>query len=707
MKKQRTRKLLIVVIVLIIYFGFVGYLWQKKQQEIRSGATAATSIFFTPSSTQATPLSKNVSDTFSLDVMLMPGTNYVSFLELDVQYDPTKLTLDQTSPIALNTQAFPQTLEGPAITQGQLRIKVGIGSDPTRAIQQVTKIATLQFKALAPTGGSATVIKIGNQTTALSISASDQSTENILASTTPVFVTIGGSGPTVTPLPSLTPLACNQTTASADLMLLLDSSGSMNAKANTNDATTKFASAQGAAKLFVDQFNTSPDVRIGLRSFTSTQATMVQVVDQALTADKPTVKTAIDKLKTSDGGTCLECAIKQAEAHLAAAYRPGVKLAFVLLTDGKANATVAKPFRTDSDPGTVAAEKAASDAVAAIYARYKPTIYVVGLGSDVNTDFLKQIAITTGGKYYFPLSSDDLNAIYADISKSIAKGSVSGTVFHDANTNALFDATEAKLSGWTVQAIDPVNRAVYARVTSGSQGDYILDNLCNGNSYQIEILNQSGWLQTTPKNPSTYLVPISKASVVAGKNFGMNESPKTIVSYTVFLHGIGNSGDNTNPDKFDFSNKSPKNPQKPIEISLYDSNDELATTLTGTMDYASPSGKFTGSVELNNGNISNANYIVRVASERHLRKRVEDLQTITIGKTNILTPVTLTTGDTDNNNKLNILDYNMIIGCYHDTSPAKNCTPTQQVRADTDDDGKVNQTDYNLFLRELTVQNGD
>ena len=708
MKKQRNRKLLIVGIVLLLYLGFVGVLWQKKQQEIRTGATSSTTLFFSPTTSQATPITKKVNDTFSLDVMLMPGTNIVSFTALDIQYDASKVALDQTLPIAVNTQAFPQTLEGPAITPGQLKVQLSIGSDPTNAVQQVTKVATLKFKALASTGSTPTKISIGTQSSALSIASGDSSNENVLGSSSPAYIAISGTGgPVVSPLPTLTPLVCSPSNASADVMLLLDSSGSMNAKASANDKTTKFAAAQGAAKLFADQFASSPEVRIGLRSFTSTQLTMQKIVDQALTTDRTVIKTAIDGLKTSDGGTCIECAIKQAEAHLTASARPGVKQAFVLLTDGKANATVINPYRSDTDPGTAASEQAATQAVLSVYAKFKPTIYVIGLGSDVNTAFLKQIALTTGGKYYFPLSSDDLNAIYQDISKTITKGAVSGTVFRDANANAVFDSTEEKLSGWTVQAVDPTNHAVYSRTTSGVQGEYLLDNLCNGNSYQIEMLQQSGWKQTLPTDPTMYPVTIDKGTVITNKNFGVNEIPKTTFTYSVFLHGIGNSGDNTNPNEFDFSNKSPHHPAKSVEISFYDSDNQLTTSVTGVMQYASASGNFLGSVEAPTELFQNGNYIVKVTSDRYLRKRLEDLQGVTVGKGNVLSPATLTTGDTDISNSLNILDYNTIIGCYQDTSPARNCNATKKVQADIDDDGAVNQTDYNLFLRELTVQNGD
>jgi hypothetical protein len=48
----------------------------------------------------------------------------------------------------------------------------------------------------------------------------------------------------------------------------------------------------------------------------------------------------------------------------------------------------------------------------------------------------------------------------------------------------------------------------------------------------------------------------------------------------------------------------------------------------------------------------------------------------------------------------------LLIGCYSDFSPAKSCTSANKLLTDLNDDGNVNQTDYNLFLREISVQNG-
>ena len=77
-------------------------------------------------------------------------------------------------------------------------------------------------------------------------------------------------------------------------------------------------------------------------------------------------------------------------------------------------------------------------------------------------------------------------------------------------------------------------------------------------------------------------------------------------------------------------------------------------------------------------------------------------------------------GDTNGDNALNILDYNAFLDCgygvlnplpindansYFNKKICQNHPPTENI--DIEDNGLVNSYDYNLFLRELSVQNGD
>jgi hypothetical protein len=175
----------------------------RKTQETRSHASGSTSLLFTPASTASTPLQKNVGDIISVDLMVNPGTNLVTFVRFQISYDPTKLQ-PTDNPFTLNTTAFPIAVEGPVVGNGTIAESVSIGSDPTKAITTVTKIGTLNFKALAPTNGTATIASFTSLSQALSAGQTEQAGENVLSTTTPAYIVIGGNANTT---PAITPIA--------------------------------------------------------------------------------------------------------------------------------------------------------------------------------------------------------------------------------------------------------------------------------------------------------------------------------------------------------------------------------------------------------------------------------------------------------------------------------------------------------------------
>ena len=132
-------------------------------------------------------------------------------------------------------------------------------------------------------------------------------------------------------------------------------------------------------------------------------------------------------------------------------------------------------------------------------------------------------------------------------------------------------------------------------------------------------------------------------------------------------------------------------------------------TGTGKVTYNEKDGNYTGTITITPNTFVTGKYSLKVKIDKHLRRLMEGTQTITAGKHNTdLPPVNLVTGDIDNNNALNILDYNMLLECYSDLAEAANCsTPGKKQSTDINDDGPVNQIDYNLFLREIATQPGE
>lgn len=173
----------------------------------------------------------------------------------------------------------------------------------------------------------------------------------------------------------------------------------------------------------------------------------------------------------------------------------------------------------------------------------------------------------------------------------------------------------------------------------------------------------------------------------------------TSLRLSLRLHGIGSGGDNVNPSSL--GNFSPAHPVRTATVSLYDVHNQLVVNQVGNVSFDAPSGTFIGNVDLGTSFVTGS-YTVKVKADQYLRTLIPGIQTITANQSNILPSVALVTGDTNNDNQVNIVDYNMIVGCYSDLQAPVDCAGTNNLLADITDDGHVNQFDYNLFLRELT-----
>src|SRR5262249_6792261 len=122
------------IVVLLAGIPLTLYLLQK-QQEVRSRAEKSTTISFSPDSSATNPIQKQIGDSIPLDVMVNPGTNQVTFVKLEVQYDPDKLATMGATTVQVNTSAFPGQGEGPIYSPGKITFTINVGPDPTKVIQ--------------------------------------------------------------------------------------------------------------------------------------------------------------------------------------------------------------------------------------------------------------------------------------------------------------------------------------------------------------------------------------------------------------------------------------------------------------------------------------------------------------------------------------------------------------------------------------------
>jgi hypothetical protein len=156
----------------------------RRLQVLRGSAAPTTTLAIEPNTVTANTCQNPI----TMDVFVDPDKNLVSIVDMYVVYDATKLELTKINP---NKTSFPLTLRGPNYASGKANISLSIGSDVTRAIQQKTKVATLEFKPLAATSGGPVTVSLDKaQTRVFSLSKTDEAGENVLLNTLDTAVTI-------------------------------------------------------------------------------------------------------------------------------------------------------------------------------------------------------------------------------------------------------------------------------------------------------------------------------------------------------------------------------------------------------------------------------------------------------------------------------------------------------------------------------------
>jgi hypothetical protein len=181
----------------------------------------------------------------------------------------------------------------------------------------------------------------------------------------------------------------------------------------------------------------------------------------------------------------------------------------------------------------------------------------------------------------------------------------------------------------------------------------------------------------------------------------------TLVSLDITLHAIGAGGDNSNQTGGG-GNQNPMHPQRDLTVQIINTSNQLVLEKTGKITLNPSTGHLMGTIDLGTS-LQTGTYIVKVKSPFYLRRQAKVLQTITSGQANTITPFTLIAADIDNNDQIDLFDYQILSNCYSDFTTANptTCSPDQKIAADINDDGKVNFIDLNYFIRELAVQAGD
>lgn len=181
------RKLIILLSTVLFILAIpVSAIVNHQTSNAVSPAVASTTLSFSQAAIAANP-----GDSISSDVIMNPGQNSVSYINLVINYDSSVIT-PTANGIVANSTAFPVTLAGPtyntcSATSCTMSVELSIGSNPTKAITQQTTVATVNFTAVA--NGTT---QLGFTTTqVLSTGPSDSPNENVLLTGTASTVTIG------------------------------------------------------------------------------------------------------------------------------------------------------------------------------------------------------------------------------------------------------------------------------------------------------------------------------------------------------------------------------------------------------------------------------------------------------------------------------------------------------------------------------------
>lgn len=168
----------------------------RQQTDLRSKAAPSTNLSFQPATAEI-----GLGETATFDIFVDPGQNVVSILDMTISVDPDVFEIVS---LERNETAFPVSLKGPDITGGTVTMAMTTSNDVTRAIQTLTKAATLTVKSKALTTAPSIIKFDTPPSQAYSIANADGETENVLQGGATASVTVT-DGVTATTSPTPTP----------------------------------------------------------------------------------------------------------------------------------------------------------------------------------------------------------------------------------------------------------------------------------------------------------------------------------------------------------------------------------------------------------------------------------------------------------------------------------------------------------------------
>lgn len=194
-------------------------------------------------------------------------------------------------------------------------------------------------------------------------------------------------------------------------------------------------------------------------------------------------------------------------------------------------------------------------------------------------------------------------------------------------------------------------------------------------------------IQQTSNIRTKAYTPTLKATPTTVTGFTPNPLDMQL-SISAKITGIGNGG-----------NRDPRHFTRNVVVEIYDMKNQMVKQGYGYIVY-DRTNLFRGIIHF--GPVENSTYFIKILSPHMLKAAViPTFQVLDSGKVNILPQVTLVQGDINDDNIVNITDYNISLACFQD----KQCQSKELI--DFNDDGLANVIDYNILLQDYWESKGD
>ncbi len=289
--------------------------------------------------------------------------------------------------------------------------------------------------------------------------------------------------------------ACLAQRKPADIVLVLDRSGSMADEG-------KIDAAKAAARAFVDRVDLSVD-QLALVSFADGA-----LLDQGLTRQVGQIRAAIDR-QSAGGNTDIIGGLEVARTELSSGrHIAGNQPVVVLLSDGQP---------TTGDPRG-AAQALKGDGV---------RVFTIGLGSDVDPDLMRQLA-SSPADYFFAPGGADLDAVYQQIAGAI--GGVPATNLRLVDRlSAYVELVPGSFTGAPAPSVSRDGRTITWQIPRlGFETRLLTYRVRMTQVPGIWPTNESAVVSYTNSNgqPASFSLPIPLVTVVAPPEEGATPEPR-------------------------------------------------------------------------------------------------------------------------------------------------------------------------------------